>query len=55
MSKKEDQIKEVSKKKVSAVKNTKNKSDTGTKTRGLMSLKTDIVFKRVFVRSEVAY
>ena len=48
MGKKEDQIKEVSKKKVSAVKNTKNKSDTGTKTRGLMSLKTDIVFKRVF-------
>ncbi len=48
MNNKIDQMKKVSKKKVSAVKNTKNKSGTRKETKGLMSLKTDIVFKRVF-------
>ena len=36
MSKKIDRIKEVFKKKVSDVKNTKNKSDTNTETKGLL-------------------
>lgn len=48
MSKKIDQAREIFKMKVPTVKNTENKSDTGTKSKGLMSLKTDIVFKRVF-------
>ena len=47
MNRKVNQI-EVTKKKVSSTKISKKKSDTGVKSEGLMSLKTDIVFKRVF-------
>ena len=47
MNRKVNQI-EVTKKKVSSTKINKKKSDIRVKSEGLMSLKTDIVFKRVF-------